>query len=42
MAPNLNTQQQAALKYIDVPLLVLAGAGSGKTSAITGKIAYLV
>lgn len=42
MAHNLNPQQQAALKYIDGPLLVLAGAGSGKTSVITGKIAYLI
>ncbi|MEG1567421.1 MAG: 3'-5' exonuclease [Anaerovoracaceae bacterium] len=39
---KLNEEQQKAAMHIDGPLLILAGAGSGKTSTMTQRIAYMI
>ena len=42
MLSTLNDSQKIAAQHIDGPMLILAGAGSGKTKTITTRLAYLI
>lgn len=39
---NLNEEQKAAVEYLEGPLLVLAGPGTGKTQLLSAKVAYIL
>ena len=39
---NLNSAQKEAVLHLDGPLLIVAGAGSGKTKVLTSRIAHII
>ena len=39
---NLNKAQKEAVLYLEGPLLIVAGAGSGKTKVLTSRIAHII
>ncbi len=39
---NLNNEQKEAVSCLDGPLLIVAGAGSGKTKVLTSRIAHII
>src|SRR5690606_42019649 len=42
MLSNLNEQQKAAVLAVEGPVMVFAGAGSGKTRTLTYRVAYMI